>query len=151
MASTIQKYKDLLNAHDVDGVRALGNPDTKIELGGLVMDFTGEYLNVLVDTYASFPDVQFAGEIVAGEGGDKKIYWKNLQYKGTHTGAPYGIGSYPKIVAKGTYCCGAIEEMEFIVEHGKIVHAKLIPTENGLSGPPFFYTQIGGTLDNTKE
>jgi hypothetical protein len=41
--------------------------------------------------------------------------------------------------------------MEFMVENGKIVYAKLIPKEHALSGPPRFYTQIGGTLDNTME
>jgi hypothetical protein len=146
MSSTIQKYVELLNNHDAEGLRALGAPESKIDLGGLEMDFAGDYIKALEEAWASFPDMKFlSGEITGG--GDGKIYLKAMQYLGTHTGAPYGFGPYPRLEAAGVKCYSELEDMEFVVENDKIVDARLIPVEGALSGPPRFYTQIGGKLD----
>lgn len=148
MSSPGFKAQELHNAHDADGIMAIGTPDAKFvwgEQGQHNMEWA-DYVQVCKDVFASFPDINFAWS-ESNELNDGTVTSK-VVVSGTHTGAPFGFGPFPPIEATRIKCQNDPEYVEWIVEGNKVKQMKVVAPEGSFkTGPPGFYVQIGGKME----
>jgi len=146
MSSPGFKAKQLHNAHDVDGLMAIGTPDAKFSWGeGQSMPWV-DYVKECKDVFASFPDIHCEWS-ERSELNDGTVTSK-VVVTGTHTGAPFGFGPFPPIEATGIKCQNDPECVEWIVEGDKLKEMKVTSPEGSTkTGPSGLYVQIGGRME----
>ena len=105
-----------------------------------------EFHQFEVEVAESFPDFAVVWVSVK-EVKPGVIVVKGLTVHGTHTGAPYAFGDYPKIAATGIRVNDPILEATIYVDNasGKLSRYE-ISSFGKSSGPPNFYSSIGGLL-----
>jgi len=101
---------------------------------------------------ASFPDFRFQYEravpiSVSNDDDDEEevvvVVLLGFRASGTHTGEPYGLGPCEAIPATGKRVLNDPEEVYCFLRGDKI--ARIVDYPRGeMTGPPGFYTQIGG-------
>ena len=142
------KCEELHNARDPDAMAAILAPDFIGVFGDQGQQTMGkeEYIQVSKDIVASFPDIHWEWTETQ-ELNDGTVTSKCV-VTGTHTGAPFGFGPFPKIPANGVKCQNDPEYIEFIVEGDLVKKMKVIPAKGSFkTGPPGFYLQIGGKME----
>lgn len=103
-----------------------------------------EYTEEMKRACQAFPDLSFTWQSVEAIGTDQAVV-RGLRAQGTHKG-PYGFGPYPTIEPTHIVCKNDPEEVTvWVSPHGQIRKALFVP-KGQLTGPPGFYTQIGGII-----
>ena len=145
-AKVVQKAMDYHNAKDTNGLKSIGTKDAKVFVKGKAMDWS-EYCEAFQNVTASFPDIKFEYDPLVEK--DKNVFINKITVTGSHTGEPYGFGDHPKIepTTPPKQCVNDQETIEFTVEKGKIKEMIIMSPEGATSGPPGFYTQIGGKIE----
>jgi len=142
----VKKAMDYHNAKDVKGLKSIGAEGAKVIVKGKAMEWS-EYCETFQDVAASFPDLKFVYDPLKEN--DGKVMINKITVTGTHTGEPFGFGSFEKIEATTPpkKCVNDQETIEFTVEDGKIKEMNIMSPEGATSGPPGFYIQIGGKIE----
>jgi len=96
-------------------------------------------------TYRSFPDLKLVTTEEGLEEIEPGIVVVIITAQGTHTGEPYCFGPFPEVEAKGTSVRNDPERLKFHVEDGRIRKLEVEPLGRN-TGPPGFYTQVGGLI-----
>ena len=92
----------------------------------------------------SFPDAHF--DFLETKVLDSKTLVLRVQYKGTHTGAPYGFGPYEAVPAKGVSVKNDPERVTLtFADNGLLLSGRVEP-EGKLTGWHGVYEQIGGII-----
>lgn len=145
-----QEWFDLINAHDVELMEDMLDPDCEHTCEQGVMQ-NHEYLAEMGNLFKSFPDFSFRyfGKIeeisLPNEEGRFSLRCKQVVSKGTHTGEDYGYGPYPSVPPKGKAVSTDAEIVTLTIDRAtrRIVKIKVVPTGEN-SGMAALYTQIGG-------
>jgi predicted ester cyclase len=111
-----------------------------------IQDFF-DLVQAIVD---AFPDFQWSVASTTVDGNKVTQHFDGVC--GTHTGAPFGLGSFPKIEATGVAVKNDPETQIVEVEGDKVKSAKVklakvVAGHGPMSGPPGIYVQIGGKME----
>ena len=144
--AAVEGFIEALNRVDVPRMRQLFEVDAEVIFEDTFMS-VAEYFEEMLRLYPAFPDLSFTWQSVQAMGDDDdQAILKGLRAQGTHT-RPYGFGPYPEIEATHVVCKNDPEDVIVWVNptNGKIRKAVFVP-KGELTGPPGFYTQIGGLI-----
>ena len=103
-----------------------------------------EFRQEMENCFASFPDTRFSYSPAKVVQPGKMAIISKLSVSGTHTGKPYGFGPYPEIEAKGIKVQNDPERMTVTANENGEISLVLFEPLGEMTGPPGFYTQIGG-------
>lgn len=140
----LKAFLSILNRGAMDELSQLFEQDADVVFVDAHMG-VAEYAEEMVRACKAFPDLSFEWVSVEDLGQDKAIL-RGLRAQGTHQG-PYGFGPYPTIEATQIKCKNDPEEVTLWINPatGKVRKALFVP-KGELTGPPGFYTQIGGLI-----
>merc|ERR1712176_928247 len=139
-ADIVERYYEYFNNHDLEGYVSLTTQDCDMRFSGDVVITVKDYGEMVNNTLESFPDFTCKGEKPVEVAQDVVVV-KNAVCSGTHTGTPYGFGTFPPLQSNGVRCANDPEQQTFFMKDGKI--AKIIVIADGkLCGPVGFYQQI---------
>ena len=141
--TALQTFIDILDRGAIEELTHLFEDSAEVIFEDAFMNIS-EYIEEMVRACRAFPDLKFKWKSVKAEG-DNKAVIRGLQAQGTHQ-RPYGFGPYPPIEATQIKCTNDPEDViVWMGSKGKISKAQFIP-KGELTGPPGFYTQIGGLI-----
>lgn len=139
----VMKYLDSINRLSTEEIEKCFAPDAEIFFDDAQMIVSG-YLSELSKVFCSFPDLTLS--VLSLKEHDDGTVSAVLQYRGTHTGAPYGFGVYPELPAAGVAFETTPEHYQYTVQDDGRLKKKSTMSNGQLTGLAYVYTQLGGIL-----
>ena len=141
----MHQYLKCLNAHDIDGFKAIWNPL------GVFNSAMGETpvaiaFEETLKVFKCFPDVTFYATGIECIFSDQRkgiFRIKKIGLEGTHTGEAFGVGPYKPVKASGVKIAPDPDFMILTIIDGLIQEIQLTP-HGPCSGLECLYEQVGG-------
>jgi hypothetical protein len=146
--AAVQEFVTRVNSHNLEFAGELVTDDNDWHFLDQKKKLDGElawkyWVEEMTKVNASFPDFAFQYESIVYKCGT--VVLRGFRAGGTHTGAPYTFAHCEPIEAAGKKVLNDEEEALFLFREGEHSIARIIIAPRGeMTGPPGFYTQLGG-------